>query len=161
MQLWNVAFEPLSSISTFLFDSSPFDELLQIRNMTDQSQQSSSSSTLPPASSIPVLTAEQLSPLLALLTLLPTSISTQLSSQSAQAISDLPPDARPNSYDGLIDVARFCLEEEPGQEHWNLDLRQQILRTVSQEIQSQTLSGKLERLGKDGNETETRREYQK
>lgn len=38
--------------------------------------------------------------------------------QSYRAIKELPEDSRPCTYDGLVDVARFCVEEEPG---WSRD----------------------------------------
>lgn len=69
-------------------------------------------------------------------------------------------DARPNSYDGLVDVARFCLEEEPGQEHWDLDTKLKLLSSVAEKIKSQSLAGKMHQLGEDADEGELQREYQ-
>ncbi len=49
-------------------------------------------------------------------TRMPTELLADLSSQSAAAIADLPEDSRPESYEGLLVVARFCVEDEPGWE---------------------------------------------
>ncbi|WFD05813.1 hypothetical protein MVES1_001147 [Malassezia vespertilionis] len=38
----------------------------------------------------------------------------RLAEQSRAAMQELPGDSRPVTYDALIDVARFCVEEEPG-----------------------------------------------
>lgn len=45
------------------------------------------------------------------------STALRLGHESAQAIADLPEDSRPTTYDSLVDVARFCVEEEPGWDH--------------------------------------------
>lgn len=39
---------------------------------------------------------------------------TSLSDQCLDAISSLPSEDRPTSYEGLLDVARYCIDEEPG-----------------------------------------------
>lgn len=39
---------------------------------------------------------------------------TSLSDQCLEAISSLPTEDRPTSYEGLLDVARYCIDEEPG-----------------------------------------------
>ncbi|KAL9935412.1 hypothetical protein V8E36_005760 [Tilletia maclaganii] len=43
-----------------------------------------------------------------------------LTAQSIEAIKELPADARPRSYEGLLDVARFIIEDEPG---WSIEER--------------------------------------
>ncbi|CBQ74011.1 conserved hypothetical protein [Sporisorium reilianum SRZ2] len=63
---------------------------------------------------IPNATPEQLSPILLRLLECPKDLLPDLASQSAAAIADLPEDARPESYEGLLDVARFCVEDDPG-----------------------------------------------
>ncbi|KAJ1022580.1 hypothetical protein NDA16_003569 [Ustilago loliicola] len=65
---------------------------------------------------IPNATPDQLSPILLRLLECPKELLPDLASQSAAAISDLPEDSRPESYEGLLDVARFCVEDEPGWE---------------------------------------------
>ncbi|KAJ1022627.1 hypothetical protein NDA18_004970 [Ustilago nuda] len=72
-------------------------------------------SSIPP-SQIPNATPDQLSPILLRLLECPKELLPDLASQSAAAIADLPEDARPESYEGLLDVARFCVEDEPGWE---------------------------------------------
>ncbi|KAJ1035468.1 hypothetical protein NDA13_000881 [Ustilago tritici] len=72
-------------------------------------------SSIPPGQ-IPNATPDQLSPILLRLLECPKELLPDLASQSAAAIADLPKDARPDSYEGLLDVARFCVEDEPGWE---------------------------------------------
>ena len=72
-------------------------------------------SSIPPGQ-IPNATPDQLSPILLRLLECPKELLPDLASQSAAAIADLPEDARPESYEGLLDVARFCVEDEPGWE---------------------------------------------
>ncbi|WFD41834.1 hypothetical protein MPSI1_000470 [Malassezia psittaci] len=50
--------------------------------------------------------------------------STVLATQCKEAIADLPEDSQPYTYDGLIDVARFCVEEEPG---WDVDQQVELI----------------------------------
>lgn len=73
---------------------------------------------------IPTATPEQLSPILLRLLECPKELLPDLASQSAAAIADLPEDARPESYEGLLDVARFCVEDEPG---WEVDRRAKFI----------------------------------
>lgn len=73
---------------------------------------------------IPTATSDQLSPVLLRLLECPTSLLPDLASQCAAAISDLPDDSRPETYEGLIDVARFCVEEDPG---WETERRAQFI----------------------------------
>ncbi|SOV03675.1 uncharacterized protein UDID_05502 [Ustilago sp. UG-2017a] len=72
-------------------------------------------SSIPPGQ-IPDATPDQLSPILLRLLECPKELLPDLASQSAAAIAELPEDARPESYEGLLDVARFCVEDEPGWE---------------------------------------------
>lgn len=72
-------------------------------------------SSIPPGQ-IPYATPDQLSPILLRLLECPKELLPDLASQSAAAIAELPEDARPESYEGLLDVARFCVEDEPGWE---------------------------------------------
>ncbi|SNX86092.1 uncharacterized protein MEPE_04801 [Melanopsichium pennsylvanicum] len=73
-----------------------------------------------PTGQIPKATPEQLSPILLRLLECPKELLPDLASQSAAAIADLPEDARPESYEGLLDVARFCVEDDPG---WKVERR--------------------------------------
>ncbi|EST09618.1 Oxo-4-hydroxy-4-carboxy-5-ureidoimidazoline decarboxylase [Kalmanozyma brasiliensis GHG001] len=73
---------------------------------------------------IPNATPEQLSPILLRLLECPQELLPDLASQSAAAIADLPEDSRPESYEGLIDVARFCVEDEPG---WEVERRAKFI----------------------------------
>ncbi|CDR87402.1 uncharacterized protein SPSC_00528 [Sporisorium scitamineum] len=73
---------------------------------------------------IPNATPEQLSPILLRLLECPKDLLPDLASQSAAAIADLPEDARPESYEGLLDVARFCVEDEPG---WEVERRAKFI----------------------------------
>ncbi|CAD6890520.1 unnamed protein product [Tilletia controversa] len=59
-------------------------------------------------------TPEALAPLLSHLLECPAEQLPTLTEQSIAAINDLPADARPRSYEGLLDVARFIVEDEPG-----------------------------------------------
>ena len=70
-------------------------------------------SIIPPGQ-IPNATPDQLSPILSRLLECPKELLPDLAAQSAAAIADLPEDSRPESYEGLLDVARFCIEDEPG-----------------------------------------------
>ncbi|WFD26861.1 hypothetical protein MNAN1_001850 [Malassezia nana] len=45
------------------------------------------------------------------------STALRLDGECRQAIAELPEDSRPTTYDSLVDVARFCVEEEPGWDH--------------------------------------------
>ncbi|SPO27574.1 uncharacterized protein UTRI_04394_B [Ustilago trichophora] len=78
---------------------------------------------IPPAQ-IPNAAPEQLSPILLRLLECPQELLSDLASQSAAAIADLPEDARPESYEGLLDVARFCVEDEPG---WEVERRAKFI----------------------------------
>jgi len=63
---------------------------------------------------IPVARAEAITILLKRLLECPDDVAQGLAESCHEAIADLPEDSRPTSYDGLVDVARFCVEEEPG-----------------------------------------------
>ncbi len=76
------------------------------------------------AGQIPSATSEQLSPILLRLLECPKELLPDLASQSAAAIADLPEDSRPESYEGLLDVARFCVEEDPG---WAVERRAKFI----------------------------------
>lgn len=52
------------------------------------------------------------------------STALRLGHESSQAIADLPEDSRPTTYDSLVDVARFCVEEEPG---WDSEACQSLI----------------------------------
>lgn len=67
-----------------------------------------------PSTDIPRADAASLGLVLHILLHLPKEISLTLATQCMDAIADLPDDSQPCTYDGLIDVARFCVEEEPG-----------------------------------------------
>lgn len=70
-----------------------------------------------PADHIPSLTdAQAISPILLRLLECPTSLLPALSSQTLTALQDLPQEDKPTSYEGLLDISRFCVEEEPGWE---------------------------------------------
>ncbi|KAK0540263.1 hypothetical protein OC842_000558 [Tilletia horrida] len=57
---------------------------------------------------------ETIAPLLSHLLECPPEQLPILTEQSIAAINELPPNARPRSYEGLLDVARFIIEDEPG-----------------------------------------------
>ncbi|GAC93702.1 thermoresistant gluconokinase [Pseudozyma hubeiensis SY62] len=82
------------------------------------------SATIIAPGEIPNATPEQLSPILLRLLECPKELLSDLSSQSAAAIADLPQDSRPESYEGLLDVARFCVEDEPG---WEAERRAKFI----------------------------------
>ncbi|PWN52766.1 hypothetical protein IE53DRAFT_384779 [Violaceomyces palustris] len=69
-------------------------------------------------SHIPNASPEQLAPVLLRLLECPTQLLPTLSQQCHLAIAELPLEDRPTSYEGLIDVARFCVDDEPG---WEVD----------------------------------------
>ncbi|PWY98366.1 hypothetical protein BCV70DRAFT_165033 [Testicularia cyperi] len=75
-------------------------------------------------SRIPSATPDQLAPILLRLLESPKDLLPDLSTQCAAAIADLPEDSRPETYEGLLDVARFCVEEEPG---WEAERRAQFI----------------------------------
>ncbi|SHO77759.1 Uncharacterized protein MSYG_2101 [Malassezia sympodialis ATCC 42132] len=70
-----------------------------------------------PPQKIPTVDPESLAWILEQLLLCNHSTALRLGRESAQAIADLPEDSRPTTYDSLVDVARFCVEEEPGWDH--------------------------------------------
>ncbi|KAE8250297.1 hypothetical protein A4X13_0g4833 [Tilletia indica] len=59
-------------------------------------------------------TPEALAPLLSHLLECPAEQLPTLTKQSIAAINELPAESRPRSYEGLLDVARFIVEDEPG-----------------------------------------------
>lgn len=75
---------------------------------------------MPPATAcitpaqIPDASPAQLQPVLLRLLECPHQLLSTLAAHCATAIADLPQDDRPRSYEGLVDVARFCIEDEPG-----------------------------------------------
>lgn len=77
-----------------------------------------------PASEIPTAEARSLARALQVLLYLPYEAATTLGEQCKEAIADLPEDSQPLTYDGLVDVARFCVEEEPG---WSAQQQTQLL----------------------------------
>lgn len=81
---------------------------------THASTLSSLSHTMISPAQLPDASATDLSPLLgALLEALPVPLA-RLVEQSSVAMSDLAHAERPTSYEGLLDVARFCIDEDPG-----------------------------------------------
>ncbi|WFD33603.1 hypothetical protein MCUN1_000416 [Malassezia cuniculi] len=78
-----------------------------------------------PPSDIPGADARELVPLLEHLLGI-TSPANELAQQCHDAISDLPDDTKPTTYDGFVDVARFCVEEEPG---WSQEEKMQLLHS--------------------------------
>ncbi|WFC94405.1 hypothetical protein MBRA1_001035 [Malassezia brasiliensis] len=77
-----------------------------------------------PASEIPTAEARGLARTLQVLLYLPAYVARTLGEQCKEAIADLPEDSQPLTYDGLVDVARFCVEEEPG---WSVQQQTQLL----------------------------------
>ncbi|EPQ29763.1 uncharacterized protein PFL1_02436 [Pseudozyma flocculosa PF-1] len=63
---------------------------------------------------IPDASPAQLEPILLRLLECPRQLLPDLANDCATAIADLPDEDRPRSYEGLCDVARFCVEDEPG-----------------------------------------------
>ena len=71
--------------------------------------------TLISPQALPEAQATSLSPLFRRLLELQTKKQLErLSIECQEAIVSLPESDRPNSYEGLLDVARFCIDEEPG-----------------------------------------------
>lgn len=66
------------------------------------------------ASGIPSADAASLAAILRVILQCSVDTAGALGVQCAEAIADLPEDSQPGTYDGLVDVARFCVEEEPG-----------------------------------------------
>ncbi|CAO1633009.1 unnamed protein product [Sympodiomycopsis kandeliae] len=74
-----------------------------------------STHTILPADQIPTIDSpDSISPILLRLLECPVSLLPTLSSQVLTSLQDLPDEDRPTSYEGLLDVARFCVEEDPG-----------------------------------------------
>lgn len=72
-------------------------------------------SVISPPSQIPELeTVESVSPILQRLLECPRDSLPTLSAQVLASLHELPSEDKPTSYEGLLDVARFCVEEEPG-----------------------------------------------
>lgn len=72
-----------------------------------------------PPNSLPTAHASALAPLLSrLLELHSKPHLDRLASQCQEALVSLPDADRPTSYEGLLDVAKFCIEDEPG---WSND----------------------------------------
>ncbi len=92
----------------------------------------------PPAPSrIPSLPAAALEPVLQRLLESPAALSAKLAQQSFDAIASLAPppsgggeegegedDERPVTFEGLLDVARYCVDDEPG---WTTDEKVQLV----------------------------------
>ncbi|WFD30251.1 hypothetical protein MSPP1_001268 [Malassezia sp. CBS 17886] len=76
------------------------------------------------ASSIPTAGAGALALILLELLICDETTAAQLAEQCQAAIADLSEDSRPASYDGLVDVARFCVEEVP---EWTTEQRAALL----------------------------------
>lgn len=66
------------------------------------------------ASGIPSADAASLAAILRVILQCSVDTAGALGVQCAEAIAELPEDSQPGTYDGLVDVARFCVEEEPG-----------------------------------------------
>lgn len=71
-----------------------------------------------PAERIAQAPASELAAILQILLTCTEEAAERLGEQSFAAIAELPDDSRPTTYDSLVDVARFCVEEEPG---WTRD----------------------------------------
>lgn len=84
-----------------------------------------SSHIISPPSELPSLSSsDSISPILLRLLECPVSLLPTLSSQVLTSLQDLPAEDRPSSYEGLLDVARFCVEEDPG---WQTPERAQLI----------------------------------
>lgn len=103
-----------------------------------------------PAEALPNASVDALALILEKVLLCPKNYAEKLAEQSHAAIQDLPDDSRPCTYDGLVDVARFCLEEEPG---WSQD---ECAEFVSQYPRLDALVGDNQRLSQVCDEYETR-----
>ncbi|KAN0059926.1 hypothetical protein ACQY0O_007899 [Thecaphora frezii] len=73
---------------------------------------------------IPDASPDQLALILLRLLECPTELLPTLASQCATAIADLPDEDRPRSFEGLLDVARFCVDDDPG---WDVPHRAKFL----------------------------------
>ena len=95
---------------------------------------------IPAADTIPGADAAALATVLCALLYCPADLAAPLADQCRAAIADLPPDSRPITYDGLVDVARYCVEEEPG---WS---RADQSKLASEHPRLDQLLGKSEQL---------------
>ena len=99
-------------------------------------------------SQIGSLRANELEPILERLLECPSNLVSQLGRQSAAAIGELDQESRPDTYEGLCDVARYCVEDDPG---WNLQDRRLLvgghpeigatLASISEESRKEQLKG--------------------
>ena len=78
----------------------------------------------PPPSSIGTLSPTALEPILSRLLECPSSLTPTLASQCAAAISELDAESRPDGFEGLLDVARYCVEDDPG---WSMEDRKELV----------------------------------
>ena len=108
------------------------------------------SRTIISAEALPTASVEALTQILERVLLCSAIGAEKLAKQSHAAIQDLPDDSRPCTYDGLVDVARFCLEEEPG---WSHD---ECIEFLSQYPRLDVLVGENQRLSQLCEEYETR-----
>lgn len=108
------------------------------------------SRTIISAEALPTASVEALTQILERFLLCSAIGAEKLAKQSHAAIQDLPDDSRPCTYDGLVDVARFCLEEEPG---WSHD---ECIEFLSQYPRLDVLIGENQRLSQLCEEYETR-----
>lgn len=91
--------------------------------MTDAATRATQVVPLP--SELPTLSSpSSLSPILVRLLECPASALSLLSTQMITSLKELPEEDRPTSYEGLLDVARFCVEEEPG---WTTEQRAMLI----------------------------------
>lgn len=102
------------------------------------------------AENIPSASADELATILRELLACPEDVAYTLGSQSQAAIMELPHDSRPVTYDGLVDVARFCVEEEPG---WS---QTDCVKLIAQYPRLDTLAPGEPRLSQLCDEYETR-----
>lgn len=93
-----------------------------------------------PAEKIATANIGDLTVILKLLLHCTNDLASTLAQQCHAAIADLPEDSRPTTYDSLVDVARFCVEEEPG---WDKEASENL---VSSYPRLCTLFGESERL---------------
>ncbi|KDN41255.1 hypothetical protein K437DRAFT_295668 [Tilletiaria anomala UBC 951] len=78
----------------------------------------------PQPSTIGKLSPAELEPVLKRLLECPSFLTPVLASQTAAAISELDEDSRPDTFEGLLDVARYCIDDDPG---WDLEERRQLV----------------------------------
>ncbi|CAO1637855.1 unnamed protein product [Parajaminaea phylloscopi] len=104
---------PVPSLSHHL--PRPARELREENNTVCSATGAMAADIIPPPGQIPKITqADDILPILIRLLQCPRSLLLELSTQVLGSLDELPVEDKPTSYEGLLDVARFCVEDDPG-----------------------------------------------